>query len=349
MNNSKNILVIGLGLIGGSLAKLLKEKINCQILAFDLDQESLEEALSSKVIDMITNFEKIYNDKINIDLVIIATPLSTYQEIFNKINNFINDDAKIIDLGSVKNFKFKNTPKNFTACHPIAGSEKSGYENSDAKIFENCKIIICCEQSNFDPYLQELFDKIGFKIEFISAQKHDEIYALISHLPQFLSFLLLDFSPKEIEKTYSAAFRLTNSNPKMWQDIFSYNQNYLEKYYNLFFENLSDNIDLIQNNEDLNFLLTKAQKLHNNFANFYNNDPLNYQFFDDNFELIFFRFLAIISYLEIDDIKKYQQYSGSGFRDFITILKIIEFDHAKITQLTSKNLKKIIKIFNEIS
>lgn len=344
------IFIIGLGLIGGSFARLIKNNNkSLKIIAHDLDKESLAEALKDKVIDGVFDLKK---DNINnlpvIDLIVIATPISSYSAIFDNIN-LINKDAKVIDLGSVKNFKFKNTPKNFTPCHPIAGSEKSGFENSNFELFSNSKLIVCKKEQNLDQDLKAFFVKNSLKIEYLDAKTHDEIYGLISHLPQFLSFLLSDFVPKNLDNSFKKPFRLIESDPKMWQDIFNFNQSSLEKYYNVFFENLDKNLALLKNRSQIENLLTYSDKLRIENNDSFNNYNFNEKFFEDNFDVIFFHFLVVISYLEIEQIKLFKNYHGNGFRDFTSLINLLDFDHEKIINLAEKNSGKINKIFKEIS
>ncbi|MDX2083147.1 MAG: prephenate dehydrogenase/arogenate dehydrogenase family protein [Rickettsiales bacterium] len=245
------ILIIGFGLIGGSFAKALRaQNLDWQIDAYDINQLALKQALESKIIDHIITLE---SKKISeFDFIIIAAPLSTYQKIFSVIKNNINPKTIIIDLGSLKNFISEILPKNlsanFVACHPIAGSEKNGFENSFAELFRDKKFIICKSQNNSEIQLKKvenLAKIIGCNVEFIDSKAHDEVYALVSHLPQFLSFLTAEFSPKKIaDEFFEKVFRLDNSDPEIWSDIFALNCENLEKFYLEFFDNLEKNIEL---------------------------------------------------------------------------------------------------------
>lgn len=344
------ILVIGLGLIGGSFAKAcFKNKLCEEIYACDLDIESIEEA---KKLNIVKNLTLLEEDLADFELIILATPLRFYNEIIKKISNKISQKAIIIDLGSIKNLEIKNKilplnlRKNFIPCHPIAGSEKVGFLNSDANLFFEKKFIICPENCDLVALekVENLLIRIGGKIEKLDAKKHDEIYALVSHLPQFLSFLTVEFSAKKItDNFFQKTFRLNNSDPEIWQDIFKLNEKNLEKFYLKFFENLERNI----------FSCTKANFLQNkkHLIDFLEISDENFDinFFEENFVAIFFRFLVVISYLEIKEIKEYQKYSGSGFKDFSSIIAILNFDNIKINDLIVQNHQKITKIFNSIS
>lgn len=352
----KKTLIIGLGLIGGSFAKAIrKAKISKEIFAVDLELEEIELAKNDGVIDGGFDELTFLEDEIStFDLIVIATPLSAYEEIFFALKNV---DVLVMDLGSIKNFNFKNKPKNFVPCHPIAGSENNGFEHASADLFSGRKFVICAQNSAAKK-VEEIVRKIGAIPEFIEAKKHDEIFALVSHLPQFLSFLTKEFSPKNIENEFfKKAFRLDNSSPEVWKDIFSMNEKNLEKFYLEFFENLEKNINSPLTN--INPPLTPALS-HKEIGS---KDGLNStppllvgegwgegnKFLEENFAAIFFRTLVVKSFLEIQKIKTFQTYAGQGFRDFTSIISVLNFDEKNLQNLIKKNQQKIQKFFDLIS
>ena len=333
----KKTLIIGLGLIGGSFAKALKEhKITDYITAIDLDEESLSFAKDGNIInEYFLDLRYLEGELNNFDLIVIAAPLSAYEAIFHKI---AKSTALTIDLGSVKNFQFKKLPKNFIPCHPIAGLDTNGFEYSDANLFKNKKFIICKK----NPEIFDLAKKIGALPENMESEKHDEIYALISHLPQFLSFLTREFSPKKIEGDFlSKAFRLDNSNPEIWEDIFAMNQDNLEKFYLEFFDNLEDNFD------------KKAEYLIESISvpklDYQENNDYSWKFIEENAPAILFRLIIVASYLEIKNIQKLLPLSGSGFKDFTSITALVDFDKEKIINLMQDNKKQLQKLLESIS
>ncbi len=345
----KKTLVIGLGLIGGSFAKACKQNnISEKIYAFDLDMNSIELAKKSNLVEDLFLLDDNLED---FDFIVLATPLSLYKEILQKISHKISIKSIIIDLGSVKSLELnkilpQNIRRNFIPCHPIAGSEKNGFENSETNLFYEKKFIICPENCNPDSLnkVQQTAEKIGSIVEFLDAKKHDEIYALVSHLPQFLSFLTTEFSPKEInDDFFNKAFRLNNSDPRMWEDIFKINEKNLEKFYLEFFDNLEKNLFSLNNFS----LLEKKKNLLNEFQ--IKEEKFDEIFFSENFSEIFFRNLVVISYLEIKKMKEYLNYAGKGFKDFTSIIAILNFDDIKIKNLLANNNKKITKIFSSIS
>ncbi len=346
--NFDKILIIGLGLIGGSFAKSCKKYgVSNKIYACDLDADSIENALKQAVID---DFVELEDDLSDFDLIVIATPLASYKKIFEQLSKKTSPKAIIIDLGSLKEFIIKilpkNLEKNFIACHPIAGSEKIGFENSSAELFSNKKFIICSTKNNAESALKKveyLVKEIGFNVDSIDSKRHDEIYALVSHLPQFLSFLTKEFSPKNIEdEFFKNAFRLDNSDPEIWGDIFKLNGSNLEKFYVRFFENLDQNMNLSNYQK-----IFEIESIIQNPAIAL--DLKAEKFLEENFAAIFSRIVTVKSYLEIPEIKTFENYSGKGFKDFTSISSLLSYDQKKLAELIKKNQQKILKIFNSLS
>jgi len=332
----KKTLIIGLGLIGGSFAKALrKSNLSKEIFACDFDFETLDYAKNLGVInDGFTDLSFCAEELSSFDLIVVATPLSAYDEIFFELKKV---DSLVIDLGSIKDLDLEFFPKNFIPCHPIAGSENGGFEHSDEQLFLGKKFIFCKESKE----VVELIKKIGAIPEFLEVKKHDEIYALVSHLPQFLSFLTVEFSPNKIDdESFKNAFRLNNSDPEVWSDIIAMNEENLEKFYDIFFANLEKNINL-----KFATLLSETAALKKNFSS---SKMIDNQFFEENFAQIFFRALVVKSFLEIPEIKTYQNHAGSGFRDFCSIISIFDFDAKKLENLLTKNQGKILKFFKSL-
>lgn len=353
--NLNKTLIIGLGLLGGSIAKSLRKyNISSKIFAFDPNQESIKLALNQKIIEgEIKNFENIQQ----FDSIILCAPLEEYNEIFKKLKSKINQDSIFFDIGSVKDFNFQNIPKNFIGCHPIAGSDVSGFINSKDDLFNNKNFIICPHISSSQDQINiitNIIEKIQAKPIIMDAKNHDKIYGLVSHLPQFLSFLTKEFSPKNIQNiAINTAFRLDNSDPKLWQDIFKLNQNNLELFYNQFYDNCLENLENL-NKLDFNKILNE-QNLQN-FLNLNSGkiifDENFIEFFNMNFTKIIARFIVVLSFLKINEIKQFQSYIGQGFKDFIFIINIInQYNNSYKSELSinfNKNSQQIYKMINNI-
>lgn len=329
------VLIIGLGLIGGSFALALrKNNLAREIFAINRSQNSLKFALENKIID---GFVDLKDDLSSFDLIVLATPLSAYKEIIPQIISKINQDTILTDLGSLKNFIFALTNyKNFIATHPIAGLEKTGVENAKADLFLGKNLIICKNQntnSQAVKKIENLWQKIGSKVKYLDAAKHDEIYALVSHLPQFLSFIFKEIIPIQSEnKILKKAVRLDDSSSEMWKDIFELNKNNLDKFLK----------ELLKNLQDFNlssFISTKIKE----------SEEIIFSEITPIFPEFFTRSLVILAFLKIKKIEEYQQFSGSGFKDFILSAQILQnFDEKKLTEKYLENKDQIVENIKKI-
>lgn len=288
------IIIIGLGLMGGSIAKASKKNnISKQILGFDPNKTGENLALDHHIIDQLYRFDQQLSNK---DLIVIAAPLSQYQKILKQLPS---NNSLIIDIGSLKNFIFTDNllcdhANNFIPCHPIAGSEKSGVINSDADLFVGKKVIITQNQTIKPDNIKkitEFWQKIGANVDFMDDHHHDKVFALVSHLPQLLSFIAQESYPTN-NAILSQHFRLQGSNREIWQEIFSLNREniryYLDHYINIL-DQFLDNLTL------------------GNLA------------MADCDDLILRRLILVTAFLKLPDIQSFQEYSGSGFKDFSAI------------------------------
>lgn len=339
-------LIIGCGLIGGSFAKALKKfAISKEIFAFDPDVESVSLAKKQQIIDQFYVLDESVKQ---FDLIVIACAISNYQEIFNKISEHLSSKNLVIDLGSLKDFsgKLKKIPSNFIPLHPICGSEKTGFANSDGNLFLQKKIIICQSQSNQKDIekITEVIKILKSELEFMDAKTHDKIYCLVSHLPQFLSFLTSQFSLKNSENEFlKKCFRLDNSSYEIWKDVFSFNEKNLQFFYEEFYDHLEETFSkpLSYNHQDSQELVKKLK-----IPLLEVNEDL---ILNDNFAKIFFRFLIVLNYLKISTIPNCLSYGASGFKDFTAIVSIVKIDPKKIDKFWQNNFKKINQYFLEIS
>lgn len=324
-------LIIGLGLIGGSFAKTLRKyNLSQAIFACDIDEEALNLASLDSVIDKGFSDLKILSaQELNeFDLIVIAAPLSAYEEIFGEISG---TKSLVIDLGSVKNFAFEDAPQNFVPCHPIAGLENGGYENSRDDLFANKKFIICKK----DEKVSELIKEIGANEEFLESEKHDEIYGLVSHLPQFLSFLTAEFSPENISNDFVRnAFRLNYSDSEIWGDIFAMNEENVEKFYIEFFENI---MEIAENN----FI-----KIDQDFSN---GEVKKINLEDIASKEVLVRLVVVLSYLKIKEVGEFSSFAGSGFKDFTSIISQVNFDEKSINLLLQQHQEFFEKFIQSIS
>ncbi len=239
--NFKGILVIGLGLIGGSFAKSLKsEGYQGKIYGFDLNQARIKIAEELNIIDKgFSSFEEIPWE--DIDLVILATPVKTFEDIAKQIKPFLKEGTVISDVGSVKGelvYKLQAIlePFEFIGAHPIAGTEKEGVENSVDGLFKGKKLILTIEEETENTKrLEKLWTDLGAKVEVMDPFMHDFVFASVSHLPHAVAFALVDALIKLSKEKGIDLFlypgagfkdftRIAASSPSIWKDIFIQNK-----------------------------------------------------------------------------------------------------------------------------
>jgi len=247
MKKIKNIAVIGLGLIGGSLALSLKD-VNKDfiITGYDTNSESMSMAKYRNIIDVMAGSYK--EAVLNADLVIIATPISKIVEVAERIRDYLKNGAIITDVGSAKEKIVKKVcklfPENvcFIGGHPMSGSENEGILSATPDLFRNSFYILTPTETTKSEALvalHSLFTKIGAKVISVDPREHDANVALISHLPHILSTNLVDMiddkqkSMKNLFKLCAGGFRdmtrIAASNTKMWLDISFENKDELIK------------------------------------------------------------------------------------------------------------------------
>jgi prephenate dehydrogenase len=255
--NDIRISIIGLGLMGGSVAKALKSSnSNIHITAFDRE-EVLDVALNQKVID-----EKVLytDDACNADIIFLCLPTDQSLKVLEKIAPLINEETIITDVAGVKSsFEMKwNSVKSkgkFVGGHPMTGKEKGGYENSDPLLFENSVYILSdkkIESGNYSMLL-DLIKLLGARIRFLDPFLHDEIIANVSHLPQLLAVALVNsaaLSKGDINYLDFAAggfrdmTRIASSSFDIWQPVIKNNKDSILKA----LENFENNVNLIKEN-----------------------------------------------------------------------------------------------------
>jgi prephenate dehydrogenase len=255
------IAVIGLGLIGGSLALELKKSSWATIYGIDKNEDHLKQALELGII-----YEKANLDIVSeVDVVIIAVPVHVIPDISIAVLDLIGKNTLVFDVGSTKAAvcqKIRNHPKreNFVALHPIAGTEFSGPQSAIYDLFTGKVNIICEKELSSDQMIQRtlsIFESLKMKNVFMdSAVQHDKHIAYVSHLSHISSFML-GKTVLEIEKDEKSIFnmagsgfastvRLAKSNPETWTPIFMQNRENLLKSLDEYIKNLTEFKDILQ-------------------------------------------------------------------------------------------------------
>ncbi len=276
----KNILIIGCGLIGSSLLRgIVKKKLTKQIYIFE---KSKKNRLITKRLFKKVKFLKNLDNKIsNMDLIILATPMSQYKNILKNVSKYITDKNIITDVGSTKNNVenlIKNNSildRNFILSHPIAGSEVSGPEYGNSKLFKNkwC-VIIKNKNKKKLRLITKFWKKLGSRTVLMKTREHDNIFSITSHLPHLVAYNLiktaLNFQQKNKNNIikFSAGglrdfSRTAASNEIMWRDIFFSNDRNIINSIDMFIKNLKDFKKKIQNknNKEILKILKNSKKV----------------------------------------------------------------------------------------
>jgi len=262
-----NVGVIGLGLIGGSIALKIKEiDTNTVIYGLDKDMDSMSYSLSKGIIDKKLDIKSIDNLK----YIFIAIPVDAIKSEIESILNKISNDTLVIDLGSTKYEICKRVVdhanrKNFLAAHPIAGTEFSGPLAATNNLFDN-KVLILCETEKTDQDLLldalKIFDLMNMKIINMDSIEHDKHIAYVSHLSHISSFMLgkTVMNKEDDQDTiydmagsgFESTVRLAKSSPETWASIFVENKNNIVESLNEYISNINNFKILIENGDKEN-------------------------------------------------------------------------------------------------
>ena len=278
----KNILIIGFGMIGSSIARtVLKKNKSIKIFAFDKSPNLKIRINKSKLkrVKVLKSLNEIKDQ--NIDFIIICTPMLQYQSIFKKLNDIDLQQTIVTDVGSTKVniekiYIQKKYQFNFIPSHPIAGIEKAGLENGFDGLFTNRYNIICPIKKSPKTHINKVIKfwrSLNMKTEIMSAKEHDKVLSLTSHLPHLISYsLVLTAMKKEtslnskLVKFSAGGFRdftrVAGSDPEMWRDIFLANSSQIQKLTSNFISELKE-FSRNLNKSKSNNLLSKLKKTKN--------------------------------------------------------------------------------------
>ncbi|AXX95140.1 MULTISPECIES: prephenate dehydrogenase [Arcobacter] len=272
-----NIGIIGLGLMGGSLAKAVKRYgIAKKVYGFTNSEKNKKDILDLNLVDELVDLETL--KKVS-DVIILAIPVDA---IIGMFPNFldIDDETTIIDMGSTKEYIVKSIPekirKNFIAAHPMTGTEKSGPKAAIDDLYEGKTVVFCDLEDNANLHVNRafrIFQEIGMRIVVMDSDQHDIHACYISHLPHVISFSLANTvmsheDPKSIIALAAGGFkdmsRIAKSSPRMWSDIFKQNRKNLLASIETFEEQLQSAKKMVENEdyEALEAWMKKANTLH---------------------------------------------------------------------------------------
>ena len=259
MNNMfEKVCIVGLGLIGGSIGLAIKRSnISNQITGYARSNSTLERAIELGLVDSVKN--NLQDAVNNSDLVILATPLSTFRELVEEMSPFLKKGCIITDTGSAKLTVIEDLKDilpngvEFVPGHPIAGTEESGPDAGFAELFDNRWCILTPTEdnsSNAVDLVKDFWESIGSKVEIMDPMHHDKVLAITSHIPHLIAFNIVgtannlaNVTEKEVVKYSAGGFRdftrIAASDPKMWSDIFTYNSDAVLEMLDLFSNDLA--------------------------------------------------------------------------------------------------------------
>tara|TARA_Y100000816_G_scaffold232410_1_gene177750 strand:+ start:1431 stop:2312 length:882 start_codon:yes stop_codon:yes gene_type:complete len=269
------ILIIGCGLIGSSILRSsFKNKISKNI--YVLEKSEHYRKIIKKINKKIKFISNLNEEIVDMNFIVICTPMSEYKSIFSRLNKLVSKNSIITEVGSTKRHLVKLIKnKNVILSHPIAGSEVSGPKFGNKELFNNkwCVLIDKGEKKKIR-LVKKFWEKLGSKVTLMNAQEHDKIFAITSHLPHLIAYNLIktaqDF--QKIEKRnlikYSAGglrdfSRTAASNEIMWRDIFFSNKDNMVKSIDKFIINLKLIKSTIKNkkNKRLKEILINSKKV----------------------------------------------------------------------------------------
>lgn len=231
------LCIIGVGLIGGSLSRALRQAGQVKtVIGCSRRQQHLQRALELGVIDEYTT--SVSEAVRGADMIVICVPLGAMADIFSEIDENIETEAVITDVGSAKgsvvaaaNARLVKSKHQFVPGHPIAGTEKNGVDASFAELFQGRRVILTPLEDNSPDAVERvtsMWQNTGAEVQSMSLQHHDEVLAATSHLPHVLAFGLVDTlanlnDSHEIFQYAAGGFRdfsrIASSDPVMWRDI----------------------------------------------------------------------------------------------------------------------------------
>lgn len=262
----KRITIIGLGLIGGSLALAIKEKkLAKEIIGVSRRENTIRYAIRKRMVDCATlGLKKGVKDS---DLVIIATPVLKIPELAKKIQPFLKKGAILIDAGSTKEYIVREIEKisrkdiYFVGSHPIAGSEKAGIAHADKNLFKGCWCILTRTASTDRKALEKVkrfWKALDMEIVVMGPIQHDTLVSKISHLPHAVAVALVNTLGKKDSIFAAGGFndttRIASGEPELWKDIFATNRENIIKDIGLLKRELSK-IEIALKNRNSSALL----------------------------------------------------------------------------------------------
>lgn len=270
------VAIIGLGLMGGSLAlSLKKQDYITSIVGYDHNETHTSQAIELGLVDSIVSFSEIKK----CDVIFLAIPVNGVIASLNDLVD-VSKETTIIDLGSTKEKIVASVPpsirKNFIAAHPMTGTENFGPTAAIEGLYDD-KVVVLCDLEDSgklqSDIAKKIFTSLNMKISFMRAKEHDRHAAFISHMPHAISYSIANTVMRQENKHnilalaaggYRSMSRLAKSSPYMWEDIFRQNKTNLLEAITIFQDELSQLKTAIQTDdwERVHQEMKDGNKLH---------------------------------------------------------------------------------------
>ena len=272
----KKISIIGLGLIGTSILHAINVRKKDVVTTFAYDKNSKYRDIVSEMKIATFVCDDIHDAVDDADLVILAVPVGSMKSVANSISSSLKESAIVTDTGSMKRSVINDvnpyipTSVNFIPSHPLAGTEYSGPKSGFSSLFENRYWLIVNDKETAETKkLANFFESLGSIVETVSAEYHDKILAITSHLPHLIAYTIVGTASdletdlkNDVIKFSASGFRdftrIAASDPIMWRDVFLNNSEAVLEMLQRFNEDLSDLQKAIRKKQ--------GQKLHSFFS-----------------------------------------------------------------------------------
>lgn len=268
----KRVLVYGLGLLGGSICKSLKNNSpETYIIACGRNPKKIEAAIQDKVVDEIISYEDDFPE--NLDLVIVAVPVEKSISLIKQVlsQKLLKKDVLVIDVGSVKEeivneIETHENSDRFIGCHPMAGSEKSGYQASYDTLYKSASVIITPHKKNNNKDIEKInrfWQELGANCINVAAKEHDKAVSITSHLPHMIASTLVNLLSKNAENLgglssllpfigngFKDVTRIAEGSVEIWKEIAKMNKENIIDSIENYIELLNDLKQKINSNNE---------------------------------------------------------------------------------------------------
>lgn len=278
----KNIVVVGLGEMGASLAKILNKEPKNQVIGVDINGKSLSYAKDHGIVFEAAS--NLVNVASHADVIILAIPVTYIEEMIRSLSQLsLKKEVIVTDTGSTKRdimdvAEAVLTPKNihFVGGHAMAGTHRSGVEWANEKLYQDVPYFLIPSSISNARRLQEILEPIAAKFMPISVKKHDELMAVISDIPHIMSFALMNTATNQLGDSttfgqyvaggFKDMTRIAESDPKLWTDVLLSNKEAILTSQSLIIEQLQLFSQAIEDNDasTLMTLISSAQESRKN-------------------------------------------------------------------------------------